>query len=67
MVQPPVYTPPTQGNYYAAPPPAYAPPTGQTYAFIPYQTFPTQPPGKFRIDLIQLLTLVIKNTSYHVS
>lgn len=44
--QPPPYGPPAYGNYYPAPPPAYAPPSDPYYAWVPYQTFPTAPPGR---------------------
>ena len=43
---PPPYIPPS-GPYYQAPPPAYTPPGGQQYGFVPTQTFPDAPPGKY--------------------
>ncbi|XP_064621636.1 WW domain-binding protein 2-like [Lineus longissimus] len=44
--QPPPYSPPPAGPYYAAPPPAYAPAMNDPmYNFVPYQTFPEQPPA----------------------
>ena len=42
---PPAYTQPAY-PYYQAPPPAYSPPQDPAYGFVPYQAFPTPPPGK---------------------
>lgn len=47
--QPPPYTPPAYGDIFAAPPPAYEPPRDQYYSWVPYQTFPTAPPGKWTV------------------
>ena len=41
---PPPYAPP-MAPFYQAPPPAYSPPQTAMYAFVPYQTFPSAPPG----------------------
>jgi hypothetical protein len=45
---PPPYSPPT-APFYMAPPPAYAPPQSAMYSFVPYQTFPSAPPGEYNV------------------